>query len=470
MSNLQNTKKPDVSKNAMLLLITRLHFYIGMFVAPFIFIAALTGTVYVLTPQLEAYVYKHELKTDSTGPNKPLTEQVAAARQSLSKDLTLFAVRPAPLPGDTTRVMFLDPSTLSGVRAVFIDPHNLAVRGSLGVYGTSGVLPLRTTIDYLHRTLLLGDLGRNYSELAASWLWIAALGGVYLWYKGGKKNQTKIASRTPYLRKRRSHYQLGLVIFLGLVFFSITGLTWSKWAGGNISTVRQYIGWVTPSVSLDIKKTAHSTDMGEHANHLGHSNNANMSMTQAAPSAKETDQLFDKVLNTARAAGIHSTKIEIKPPRKANTAWFVREIHREWPTQVDSVAIDGSTLAVLGHAQFAHFPLIAKLIRWGIDTHMGLLFGLANQLILAAFGLSLCVMIVWGYTMWWRRRPTAGATSKPLLDAWSKLTPTWKTITIVVSLFVAISLPVMGISLVVFLLIDAIRWQKRLRTKATPLQ
>ncbi|MFP3374332.1 PepSY domain-containing protein, partial [Pseudomonas sp. SIMBA_068] len=34
-------------------LFRRLHFYIGLFIAPFIFVAALTGTLYVLTPQLE---------------------------------------------------------------------------------------------------------------------------------------------------------------------------------------------------------------------------------------------------------------------------------------------------------------------------------------------------------------------------------------------------------------------------------
>ncbi len=29
--------------------------------------------------------------------------------------------------------------------------------------------------------LLLGDSGRLYSELAASWMWVAALGGIALW-------------------------------------------------------------------------------------------------------------------------------------------------------------------------------------------------------------------------------------------------------------------------------------------------
>lgn len=38
------------------------------------------------------------------------------------------------------------------------------------MYGTSGVLPLRTFLDQLHSNLLLGKWGRFYSELAASWL------------------------------------------------------------------------------------------------------------------------------------------------------------------------------------------------------------------------------------------------------------------------------------------------------------
>lgn len=193
------------------------------------------------------------LTTDSRGDYQPLSRQIAAARSSLSEDLTLFAVRPAPEVGDTTRVMFLDSSAnLTGARALFVDPVTLNITGNLPVYGTSGVLPIRTTIDFFHRQLLLGEIGRYYSELAASWLWIAALGGLFLWYKGGKKNRADVASKTEHLRKRRRHYQLGLWIFIGMVFVSITGLTWSKWAGSNIGTLRANIGWVTPSVDLSL--------------------------------------------------------------------------------------------------------------------------------------------------------------------------------------------------------------------------
>ncbi|MEK5764937.1 PepSY-associated TM helix domain-containing protein, partial [Acinetobacter junii] len=86
-------------------------------------------------------------------------------------------------------------------------------------------------------------------------------------------------------------------------------------------------------------------------------------------------------------------------------AWTVNEIDRRWPTQVDAVAIDGATMQVVDRTRFADFPLMAKLTRWGVDFHMGVLFGLVNQLLLVGFGCALCVTIGVGYRLWWIRRP-----------------------------------------------------------------
>lgn len=63
-------------------LLRRLHFYIGLFVGPFIFFAALTGTLYVATPQLENVLYRHALHTDSAGEPQPLANQIAVAEKS----------------------------------------------------------------------------------------------------------------------------------------------------------------------------------------------------------------------------------------------------------------------------------------------------------------------------------------------------------------------------------------------------
>ncbi|PSJ44538.1 hypothetical protein C7H85_14240 [Zobellella endophytica] len=447
---------------ALIAFLARLHFYIGLFVGPFILVAIVTGTLYVLTPQIETRLYAGQLTAEATGTPHPLAAQITAAQAATGDDARLFAVRPAPQPGSTTRVMFSGPELgESESRAIFVDPVSLAIRGDLTVYGTSGILPFRTTLDYLHRNLLLGDLGRHYSELAASWLWIAALSGVMLWLLGMRPGKAA-AGRNGQLRLRRLHGLTGLWIVLGLLFFSATGLTWSKWAGDRIGALRTTMGWVTPSVSTQLNTATLAPAAGAHA---GHHHGHEAAPADTAPGLADP-ALFDRILATARAAGIDADELEIRPANSADSAWLVREVDRSWPTQVDTLAIDPATLQVTSRADFAEFPLVAKLIRWGIDAHMGILFGLANQLLLAAFGLALSVMIVLGYLMWWRRRPAAGSLL-PLLQSWQRLSPAARLASLLLAVALGWCLPVLGASLLLFLLIDLLRWRRA--RQAAPL-
>ena len=433
-------------------LLMRLHFYIGLFVGPFILVAALTGTLYVLTPQIESRLYASQLYNSSQGPAQPLAAQVAAAQAFLGPQARLFAVRPAKADGWNTRVMFSQKGLGdSESRAIFVDPVSLQIKGDLIVYGTSGVLPLRTTLDYLHRNLMLGELGRNYSELAASWLWLAALGGVWLWWRA-RSRSARVAVRRP-LTARSLHALVGLWIMIGLVFFSATGLTWSRWAGERVSQVRTQLGWITPSVSTQLQPGVPAMDMGEHAEHM-----AAQGMSMPMPAAGDPAR-FDLVQSIARAGGIDASEIEIRPPRAANQAWTVREVDRSWPTQVDTVAIDADRMSITSRADFASFPLIAKLIRWGVDAHMGVLFGLANQILMAVFGIALTGLIVLGYVMWWRRRPAAGSGLAPLTGAFLGLSPVSRASLVLLAMLLGWSLPLMGASLLLFLLVDVLRWK-----------
>lgn len=438
--------------SALAALLLRLHFYIGLFVGPFILVAAITGTLFVLTPQIETRLYAAQLFNDSHGTPQPLAAQVRAAQSYIGAAPSLFAVRPGKTDAWNTRVMFTQPGMGdSESRAVFIDPISLAVKGDLVVYGTSGTLPFRTTLDYLHRNLMLGEFGRNYSELAASWLWLGALGGLWLWFSArGRTRAGPVRARRP-MSARRLHSLLGLWIVLGLVFFSATGLTWSRWAGANVNLLRAQLGWVTPSASTQLQGPAPTPD--EHAEHHHH---AGMSMPM--PAAGDPAR-FDMVQGIARAGGIDAAEIEIRPPRKPDQAWSVREVDRAWPTQVDTVAIDADRMRITSRADFADFPLIAKLIRWGVDAHMGILFGLANQILMAAFGLALTTMIVLGYVMWWRRRPAAGSGLAPLSEAFLRLPPALRAGVLALAAALGASLPLMGISLALFLVIDVLRWR-----------
>lgn len=433
-------------------LLLRLHFYIGLFVGPFILVAALTGTLYVLTPQIESRLYASQLYNDSTGPAQPLAAQVRAAQAAIGPAARLFAVRPAKAAGWNTRVMFSQQGLGdSESRAIFVDPVSLQIRGDLIVYGTSGVLPLRTTLDYLHRNLMLGQLGRNYSELAASWLWLGALGGVWLWWRARSRRQPR--QRAAPMTARRLHTLLGLWIVIGLVFFSATGLTWSRWAGERVNLMRAQLGWITPAVSTQLQPGAPAMAMGEHADHM-----AAHGMAMPMPAVGDAAR-FDMVQSIARAGGIDASEIEIRPPRAEGQAWVVREVDRSWPTQVDTVAIDADRMRITSRADFASFPLIAKLIRWGVDAHMGVLFGLANQILMALFGLALTGLIVLGYLMWWRRRPAAGAGLAPLSAAFAQLPAPARVSVLLVALLLGWSLPLMGASLLLFLAIDVLRWR-----------
>ncbi|WP_182084616.1 PepSY-associated TM helix domain-containing protein [Aureimonas sp. ME7] len=433
--------------------VARLHFYAGLFVGPFILIAALTGTLYVVTPQIEASLYREVLHTNSQGNPASLAAQVEAAQLHMATAESPRAVRPAPHPGDVSRIMFAAPDLgPSEYRTVFVDPFTLRITGDLVTYGTSGILPFRTTLDYLHRSLMLGELGRAYSELAASWLWILALGGLclFLW-----RNTGRMRSRKPdhaAIRLRHRHGLTGVVLLVGLVFISATGLTWSEWAGARISDARSAFGWVTPPLNLSLGSAPPIAEHDGHAHHDGHG-----SAMTAMPTMADPARSIDDVLRAARAAGIDSPMVEIGFPTETQ-AWAVREYDRSWPTQVDAVAVHPETLDIMSRSDFATFPWVAKLIRWGIDAHMGVLFGPVNQFILAGFGIALCITVIYGYRIWWNQRPPADAFPRTLMLVWLQLSPVAKAVCLASGAFLGWCLPMLGISLAVFVAIDGLRW------------
>lgn len=453
------------SGKIFLALLMRIHFYLGLLIGPFILVAALTGIVYVLTPSVETWLYRDALTASTQNPPQPLAQQIETAQQAAGQTVLPAAVRPAPNIGDTTRVMFADPSLgPSEHRAIFIDPATLEVKGDMTVYGTSGILPFLTAIDHFHRGLLLGDIGRIYSELAASWLWIIAVLGLVLWLS--RRKALKGASSR--MAARRLHATVGAFAFVGLLFFSATGLTWSQWAGGNIAELRQAWGWGTPSVSTMLEETqapghqALHADHEIHASHDMHEDHAHADHRESsAPAAGSyaSPEGFDQALAMARNAGLMADRIQIDPPANEGRAWRVMEIDRSWPTQVDQVALHPSDMRILDQTDFSTFPLAAKLTRWGIDLHMGVLFGLPNQLALALVAAGLVFLIVWGYRIWWQRVKSTTVNQAQTMTALFIMLPLSAQLGLLVTMVcLGFALPVLGVSLVIIVMIDLLRW------------
>ncbi|CRZ17396.1 PepSY-associated TM helix domain-containing protein [Mycolicibacterium neworleansense] len=450
---LREESPPTVKPRSIRRLLVRLHFYAGVFVGPFILIAAITGLLYALIPQIDTFVHRHELTVEHVGAERlPLAEQIAAARHAHPEG-TVESIRPPVGADETTQIRLLVGPEFKDIppdysRTVFVDPYTGEVRGALTTYGQW--MPVRAWFDELHRNLHLGAFGRNYSELAASWMWVIALAGLALWVMRRRENRAMrdlvLPDRTATGRRRTLswHGAVGVWTVAILLALSVSGITWSRYAGETVNSIQAQLNTTAPGVDTALSAAHH----GQHAGHGGPSE------VRGA----------DTVLRTAEQAGLRGP-MWMYPPTEAGQAWKVAERKRDWPTRADEIAVDADSGAVTDRVNFAQWPLLAKLTDWTIDAHMGLLFGVANQIVLALTMIGLITVIVRGYRMWWQRRPTRGsdwAVGRPPLRGTLRQLPPWAAVAVVlVAAVVGWALPLFGLSLLGFLLVDvAVAWWK----------
>ncbi|MFE2913209.1 PepSY-associated TM helix domain-containing protein [Kitasatospora indigofera] len=441
-------------------LLVRLHFYAGVFVAPFLLVVAVTGLAYTFTPQLDRLVYEKWLTVGHPGgPVRPLAEQIAAARQAYPEG-TLAAVVTPPGPEDTTRVVLSLPELGEKQRTVFVDPYTAQVKGHLTTWW--GSTPLTTWLDDLHRNLHLGEGGRLYSEVAASWLWVIVAGGLVLWL--GRARGRRAASVRGVLlpdrsargvrRTRSWHAATGVWLALGLLFLSATGMTWSHYAGDRFGRLLDATRGHAPELDTALPGAGQgaAADGGEHAEHAGHGGGA----AAAGPGPAD----FEQALAVARGAGLGGT-VQITPPQGPAAAWTVAQKDSTWPVHYDQVAVDTGTGEVTARTRWADYPLLSKLSKLGVQGHMGVLFGLVNQILLAVIAVGLILITVWGYRMWWQRRPTRADRSSrfgtpPARGAWRTVPRPLLVAGLPVVVALGWALPVLGVTLAAFVVLDVV--------------
>ncbi|WP_406182364.1 PepSY-associated TM helix domain-containing protein [Streptomyces sp. NBC_01006] len=438
-------------------LLLRMHFYAGILIAPLLFLAAATGLLYAGSWQAEKIIYADELTVTRVGESTvPLSAQLTAARATVPEG-KVVGVWPAPDREATTRVIMEVPGLEEGrTRTVFVDPYTAHVNGQLTTEGDA--LPLRAWLSEFHSSLQLGEFGRNYSELAASWLWVVALGGLALWIgrRRSRKALLVLPDRAATGRRKTLswHGAVGLWAVVGLVGLSATGLTWSKYAGENIGQLQDGLGGATPSVSAALAPGA-GTGSDAHAGHTGHAMPDGMEMPATPPTA---DIGIDKAVAAARAAGV-THELRVTLPAKGK-GYVIKEQDKQLPVHLDSVAVDPADGRIMDELRFADYPVLAQLTRFGIDLHMGKTFGLANQIALGALAVAVMFLVFWGYRMWWLRRPTkdralSAGRAQPR-GAWRRVPLTMLLPLAAVTAVVGWFVPLLGISLVAFLAIDVL--------------
>ncbi|HET9474646.1 MAG TPA: PepSY domain-containing protein [Steroidobacteraceae bacterium] len=402
----------------------RWHFHAGLFCIPFVIVLALTGSIYLFKPQIDALADREVDSLQVTGQRASGETQIAAAIASLPGS-KLFVYEIPREADDAVRVHLYGPDGAG--RIVYVHPETLAILKSVPHNAR-----LTEIVRMLHSELLAGKTGSLLIELAASWALIMLGTGLYLWWP----RDTRGAGGVLYPRLgggrrvfwRDLHAVSGIWISAFALFLLVTAMPWTTVVGDGIGRIR---GWVAPAPQ---DWTSNSAD--EHAAHR----------RQAAAEAVSSPLQVDDMI--ARVAPYRlDPPVRLYLPNENQPYWRVRSETQNRP-RVRELSLDPVTGAVLHEDRFADKSALDKAIHVGIAAHEGQLFGIANQLLGLFTALGLLTICVSAIAMWWRSRPAGSlGVPAPRVPAF-RIGPGLMTGIVAVALL----LPVLGASVVVLAL------------------
>ena len=397
----------------------RWHFYAGLLVLPFLVWLATTGALYVFHRQIDAVAHRTLLQVTAPSPTaaaRPASALVVAALAAHPG--TAFRYTPAAGPTASAEVGI---ATAQGVRhAVFVDPYDARVLGTLPDQGTLG-----WTLRRLHSLKTFGPVARAATEIAAGWALLLIATGVVLWWPRGRQGGVVSVRGRPRQRVfwRDLHAVTGIFVAAALAFLAFTGLPWSgvwgaqvnRWANGH------HYGYPA-GVRVDVPMSQHrlhaagptawsleqaQVPMSAHAMHgMG-------PMPAMAPAPADAITLDDAIaIATQRGMANGFSVLLPAGPQGVYTA----SVYPDLLADQRVIHLDQYTGKPLIDMRYADYGWLGRWLEWGINVHMGQEFGVPNQAVLLLACGGTVLLCVSGAVAWWKRRPT-GALGVPPLPA-----------------------------------------------------
>lgn len=412
----------------------RIHFWAGLISSPIILFAALTGLLYVFTPQIEAWRHADVDRVTVGAQRLPLDAQVAAA-QAAAPDAALRFVVPAHAADDSTQVWLRAPHAHHGAAQgvehehrlptgsiVYVNPYTGQVLGQLQEMDR-----FKTWAKKLHSTALQGDGWRWLIELGASWMLVLFATGLVMWWPRsqahGSDGWRALLPRWGRGRAtwRDLHAVIAIALGLVLTIVLVTGLTWAEHSGKRFRDMQRSLLQDAPRAPKGLKSTG-----------------------------TEGPQLSWQGAYEAARSRAPDIAMQLTPPAGKHSVWRAENFDRSQPTARFSLALDARSGAALFATGWRDFPALAQATAVGIPFHRGE-FGVWNQMLLALAALAAVFSVVSGLAMWWLRRPR-GKVAAPTLPARTlKAVPLWLWPLMAV---LAWAMPVFGWSLLAFISLE----------------
>jgi uncharacterized iron-regulated membrane protein len=412
----------------------RWHFYAGLFVIPFVIVLALSGTAFLFKPQIDRWeerAYRHLPVSEATTPARQ-TEAALNAFPGAS-----FHSYRLPRDEGEAALIHLALQDGGGMRDVFVSPQG-TVLGSMD--SGSRIVEVARSI---HGTLLLGQRGSWLVELAACWVIVMVITGLYLWWPRGRGAAGVIWPRRRSLL-RDLHAVTGFWVSGFALVLLLTGLPWTDVWGNAFTAVRSGMGWVKGVPQWSVSGEAPSMP-DEHADHnhagmhSGHGAHTDLAQLDSLVARAGGEALAFPAIVLAPGAALFG------PP---SSDWVVTSNTQNRPLGL-TINYDAATGAEIARERFADRHPIDRVVGYGLAWHEGALFGAINQAIGVLTATALVTMSVTGFLMWRRRKP-AGVLGAPALPA-DRRKPVFVAIAI---LALAALLPLLAASLLLLWLTD----------------
>lgn len=414
-----------MNKNSPALLyrtLWRWHFYAGIFCLPFILTLAISGTIYLFKPQVDAWIDAPYRNLPNSGVRSGANEQIAAALAA-HPDSQFVNYR---LPQSSKDAVIITLQQADGNYRVYVHPTTLEVLRSAAV--DSEFMQL---VKRFHGELLAGNTGSIIIELAGCWAIVLVITGLYLWWPRNARGAAGVIyprlSQGSRIFWRDLHAVTGIWVSGFTLFLLISGLPWSLVWGSALKELRQ---------------------QDNHSHHHAAPADWNISNADSAAAASlPAVQLPEPLVQNAQRLGF-APPVELAPATDMPNAWVAKSQSQNRPLRAEAW-LDAETGNVIRTHHFSEKKTLDRIIGIGIAAHEGQLFGWLNQLLGVFTTVGLTLMGVSAFVLWRRRKPKDALGAPPPL-------PHAKVGKIVggAVLILALVLPLLAASLIVILMFE----------------
>ncbi len=422
MANELEVKTAEPAQSGLYHLIWRWHFYAGIFVAPFLIVLALTGALYLFQHEIEGVVYRNATYVAPSAAHVAPSIQEASVRASFPGAQIQRYTAPVA-PDRAAEWTIIDGEGVR--RVVFADPATGALTGMIEADGR-----VMDIVSRLHGELLAGSIGDYVVEFAACWAFVLLVTGVFLWWprkarKGGVALPRLNAKGRSLLRDLHAVPFAWNALFVA--FLILTGLPWSGFWGNQLAklgTVSFLSAAMAPTPNFHSAPAAPSAhDHGRHqsaAAVLGEETardlpwalrHVSMPLAAAQHGAHAAPIGVDRLVAIAGAHQAGGDGLRVLYPSAPDGVFTLSYVPDKAEAQ-RTLYVNPSNGAILGDIGWDQYSPLGKVVEFGVLTHLGRQFGLANQLLMLAVCLLMIASVVAGYWMWLKRRP-AGRLGAP---------------------------------------------------------